>query len=76
MVRVTTVPDVVLVGAVMFTVPLALPPVSRGKLDGTVEVKPWSLVAWMLKVPPAPSVVKVKGTESGVPGTKTLFASV
>lgn len=76
MVRVTSVPDVVLRGAVIFTVPLALPPVSRDKLDGKVELKPWSLVAWILKVPPTPSVVKVKGTESGVPGTKTLSPSV
>lgn len=74
--RVTVVPDVVFRGAVIFTVPLALPPVSRDTLDGKAEVKPWSLVAWMLTVPPAPSVVKVKGTDSDVPGTKTLFVSV
>lgn len=75
MVRVTSVPDVVFRGAVRVTVPLALPPVSRDKLDGKVEVKPWSLVARMLKVPPAPPVITEKGTESGIPGTKTLFES-
>lgn len=75
MVRVTSVPDGVLRGAVRLTVLLALPPASRNKLDGKVEVKPWSLVAWMLKVPPAPPVITEKGTESGVPGTKTLFVS-
>lgn len=72
MVKVTSVPDGVSGGAVMFTVPLARPPVPRDKLDGEVEVNPWSLVAWMLKVPPAPLVTTEKGTESGTPGTKTL----
>lgn len=58
-----------------FTVPLALPPDTRDKVDGKFEVKPWSLVAWIRKSPPVPLVVTVKGTESGMPGTKTLFES-
>ena len=75
MVRVTSVPDAVVPGAVRFTVPLALPPVSRTKLGGEDELKPWSLVAWMLKVPPAPLVVTEKGTDNDFPGAKTSLES-
>ena len=74
-VRVTSVPDVVVTGAVRFTVPLALPPVSKTKLEGNVDVNPWSLVARIVKVPPAPLVFTVKGTDNVSPGAKTPFVS-
>lgn len=75
MVRVTSVPDVVVTGAVRFTAPLALPPVSRTKLDGNVDVNPRSLVARIVKFPPAPLVFTEKGTENVSPGAKTRFVS-
>lgn len=75
MVRVTSVPDGVFRGALRVTVPLALLSFARIKLVGKVESKPWSLVARTVKFPPVPPVVTEKGTENGVPGTKTLFES-
>lgn len=75
MMRVTSVPDRVVAGAVMVTVPFTLSPVLSDKLVGKVEGKAWLLVARMVKFPPAPLVIIVKGTESGASGTKMLSTS-
>ena len=75
MVRVTSVPDGVLRGADMVTVPLLLFPVSRIKLDGDVELKRRLLVARMVKFPPGPLVITEKGTGNGDPGVMMLFES-
>lgn len=72
MVRVTSVPDSVFTGAVRFTVPLALPPELRDKLDGKSMSNLWSLVAWTVTIPAVPLITTEKGTISGTPGCKTL----
>ena len=75
MVRVRSVPDGVLRGAVSVTVPFASFPASRIKLVGDVESKLRLLVARMVKFPPLPLVITEKGTAYGVPGVKMLFES-
>lgn len=74
-VRVTSVPDAVLAGAVRVTVPLALTPVTSVRSVGEEEGNPRSFVARMVKDPPVPLVVTVNRTEKGVPGSRSLSAS-
>lgn len=76
MVRVTSVPDGVLAGAVRVTVPLAAPsPVTMETLAGKEEVKPRSFVARTVKAPPVPlAIATVKGTEMVEPGSRVLSA--
>lgn len=71
MVRVTSVPDVVLAGAAMVTVPLEVPPAFRYKLVGYVISKRRLLVARTVKFPPSSWLFTEKGTEYGVPGVAT-----
>lgn len=69
MARVTSVPDGVFRGAERVTVPLPVIPGSRNILVGNVESNPLLLVDRIVKFPRVPLVVRVKGTENGVPGT-------
>lgn len=75
MVRAMSVPDGVVRGVEMVTVPLAVFPVSRCRLVGDVESNPRLLVARMVKFPPDPLVFKEKGRENGVPADRMLFES-
>ncbi len=74
MVRVTSVPDSVLAGAVKVTVPLALPPLPASMLMvlGEVEEKLWSLLTCTVNVPVA-SEDTVKGTEMVAPGSMLIL---
>lgn len=75
MVRVTSLPDGVVRGVEMVTVPLAVLPDSRCRLVGDVESNPWLLEARMVKFPPDPMVLNEKGRENGVPADRMLFES-
>lgn len=74
-VRVMSVPDGVVRGVEMVTVPLTVFPDSRYRLVGDVESNPWLFVARMVKFPPGPPVFKEKGKENGVPADRMLFES-
>lgn len=75
MVRATSVPDGVVRGVEMVTVPLTVFPDSRSRLVGNVKSNPWLLVARMVKFPPDPLVFKEKSRENVVPADRMLFES-
>lgn len=75
MVRVTSLPDGVVRGIEMVTVPLAVFPDSSCRLVGEVKSNPWLLETRMVKFPPDPLVFKEKGRENGVPADRMLFES-
>lgn len=68
-------PDGVVRGVEMVTVPFAVSPDARCRLLGDVESNPWLLVARMVKLPPGPRVFREKGKENGVPADRMLLES-
>lgn len=68
-------PDGVVRGVEMVTVPFMVSPGARYRLLGDVESNPRLLVARMVKFPPGPPVFKEKGKENGVPADRMLLES-
>lgn len=73
MVSIISVPESASEGTIKIPIPGTLPPVFKGRMGGTVTLKPWLFLARIRYKPSVVSVLTMKVKKKGTPGVVVAF---